>query len=206
VAETVLCVPQHVGEDGVLTNELLRRGWRTTYHSTALVVTDAPSDWPLFWRQQLRLGRSGQRETLLSLPWLWRKPATFVSFAADIVTPFALYALVALAVAHGLRSDPAPGLPFALEVPLASGMVVCIGLRQIPRLRRAPHDIRRLPLFVLQITFFMGPVRIAAFATMFRPGCITGPDRPDLSAVRSSLLRDEPERESFMAMQGDHAS
>jgi hypothetical protein len=60
------------------------------------------------------LGRSGQRETLLSLPWLGRKPATFVSFAADIVTPFALYALVALAVAHGLRSDSGPaGLPFA---------------------------------------------------------------------------------------------
>jgi hypothetical protein len=85
-------------------------------------------------------------------------------------------------------------------------MVVCTGLRQIPRLHKAPQDIRRLPLFVLQITFFMGPVRIAAFATMFHPGCITRPDRPDLSAVRSSLLPDEPERESFMAMQGDHAS
>jgi hypothetical protein len=32
-------------------------------------------------------------------------------------------------------------------------------------------------------------VRIAAFATMFH---ITRPDRPDLSAVRSSLLPDEP--------------
>src|SRR4051812_15540055 len=37
-------------------------------------------------------------------------------------------------------------------------------------------------------------------------GPITRPDRPDLSAVRSSLLPDEPAREIFMAMQGDHAS
>jgi hypothetical protein len=49
-------------------------------------------------------------------------------------------------------------------------------------------------------------VRIAAFATMFHKGWITRPDRPDLSAVRSSLLPDEPAPEIFMAMHGDHAS
>jgi hypothetical protein len=47
------------------------------------------------------------------------------------------------------------------------------------------------------------PVRIAAFATMFHKRWITRPDRPDLSAVRSSLLPDEPAPEIFMAMQGD---
>jgi hypothetical protein len=51
-----------------------------------------------------------------------------------------------------------------------------------------------------------GPVRIAAFATMFHKGWITRPDRSDLSVVRSSLLPDEPAPEIFMAMQGDHAS
>jgi glycosyltransferase involved in cell wall biosynthesis len=50
------------------------------------------------------------------------------------------------------------------------------------------------------------PVRIAALATMFHQGWITRPDRPDLSAVRSSLLPDEAAPEIFMAMQGDHAS
>jgi glycosyltransferase involved in cell wall biosynthesis len=49
------------------------------------------------------------------------------------------------------------------------------------------------------------PVR-AALATMFHQGWITRPDRPDLSAVRSSLLPDEPAPEILMAMQGDHAS
>jgi hyaluronan synthase len=74
VAQRVLGVPQAVGDDRVLTNELLRTGWRTVYQSTARVSTDAPDDWPTFWRQQLRWGRSSQRETLLSLPWLWRRP------------------------------------------------------------------------------------------------------------------------------------
>ena len=94
VRQTVLGVPQHVGDDRVLTNELLRNGWRTVYQSTALVETDAPSDWRTFWRQQLRWGRSSQRETLLSLRWLWRRPVAFACFATDIVTPFALYAVV----------------------------------------------------------------------------------------------------------------
>src|SRR4051794_33811560 len=172
VAQTVLGVPQHVGDDRVLTNELLRNGWRTVYQSTALVLTDAPDDWPTFWRQQLRWGRSSQRETLLSLPWLWRRPVAFACFVTDIVTPFALYAVVALAVAHGVRGDGGPtGMPLAAELPLAYlGMVASIGLRQIPHFRRVPSDAARLPLFVLQLTFVMAPLRILAFATMLHQG------------------------------------
>src|SRR3954449_1598897 len=194
VRQTVLGVPQHVGDDRVLTNELLRNGWRTVYQSTAVVETDAPSDWPTFWRQQLRWGRSSQRETLLSLRWLGRRPVAFACFAADIVTPFALFAVLALAVAHALRGDAGPaGLPFALELPLAYlGMLTSIGLRQIPRLRRAPHDIARLPFFVLQITFLMVPIRIAAFATMFHQGWTSRPDGIERSTAHASpLLRPE---------------
>ena len=105
VRQTVLGVPQHVGDDRVLTNELLRAGWRTVYQSSAVVETDAPSEWRTFWRQQLRWGRSSQRETLLSLGWLWRRPVAFASFVTDIVTPFALYAVVGLAIAHALRGQ-----------------------------------------------------------------------------------------------------
>lgn len=172
VRQTVLGVPQHVGDDRVLTNELLRTGWRTVYQSTALVETDAPSDWRTFWRQQLRWGRSSQRETLLSLGWLWRRPVAFASFATDIVTPFALYAVIGLAIAHGLRGDGgATGLPLALELPLGYlGMLVSIGVRQAGHVRRFPRDLARLPLFVLQITFVMVPIRLGAFATMFHQG------------------------------------
>ena len=132
VRQTVLGVPQHVGDDRVLTNELLRDGWRTVYQSTALVHTDAPSDWRSFWRQQLRWGRSSQRETLLSLRWLWRKPVAFASFATDILTPFALYGVAGLAVAHAIHGHGgATGLPLAIELPLGYlGMLASIGVRQ----------------------------------------------------------------------------
>jgi hyaluronan synthase len=172
VSQSVLGVPLHVGDDRVLTNEILRAGWRTVYQSTALVTTDAPSDWPTFWKQQVRWGRSSQRETLLSLRWLWRKPVAFLCFATDIATPFALYAVLAIALAHAMSGVGGPtGFSFAIELPLGFlGMLVSIGLRQIPHFRRVPGDLWRLPLFVLALTFVMVPVRLAAFATMLHQG------------------------------------
>jgi hyaluronan synthase len=172
VRQTVLGVPQHVGDDRVLTSELLRSGWRTVYQSTAVVETDAPVAWRMFWRQQLRWGRSSQRETLLSLRWLWRRPVAFASFVTDIVTPFALYAVVCLAVARGLRGEGGvTGAPLGIELLLGYlGMLVSIGMRQVGHVRRHPRDLARLPVFVLQITFVLVPIRLAAFATMFHQG------------------------------------
>lgn len=193
VRQTVLGVPLHVGDDRVLTNELLRNGWRTVYQSTALVYTDAPSEWSTFWKQQLRWGRSSQRETLLSLAWLWRKPAAFVCFLTDMITPFALYAVIALAVAHALNGSGGPtGLHLAFEIPLGyAGMLVSIGLRQLPHFRRSPSDVRHLPLFVLQLTFFMVPIRILAFATMLHQGWMSRPD-PRPRRPTNEPLRPQP--------------
>jgi hyaluronan synthase len=172
VRQTVLGVRQHVGDDRVLTSELLRAGWRTVYQSTARVETDAPSAWRPFWRQQLRWGRSSQRETLLSLGWLWRRPMTFVCFLTDIVTPFALYAVLAVALARGVGTHAGrPGLPLPAELLVGYlGMILSIGVRQAGHVRRRPADLWRLPLFVLQLTCFMVPIRIVAFATMFHQG------------------------------------
>jgi hypothetical protein len=50
------------------------------------------------------------------------------------------------------------------------GMVTSIGVRQISHFRRKNSDLVRLPLFVLQLTLVMVPVRIIAFATMFQQG------------------------------------
>jgi hyaluronan synthase len=206
VRQTVFGVPLHVGDDRVLTNELLRNGWRTVYQSTALVTTDAPSDWRTFWRQQLRWGRSSQRETLLSLPWLWRRPVAFLSFVTDIITPFALFAVAALAVAHGLRGEgTATGFPLAAELPLGyAGMLLSIGLRQIPHFRRAPADVKRLPLFVLALTFVIVPVRIAAFATMLHQGWASRPGasarRPWLAVRRPRLPAPAPRLVALLAL------
>ena len=54
-------------------------------------------------------------------------------------------------------------------------MLISIGMRQIGHVRRTPRDLKRLPLFVLQLTFVMVPIRIAAFATMFHQGWTSRP-------------------------------
>jgi hypothetical protein len=136
---------------------------------------------------------------------LWRRPVAFACFATDILTPFALYAVAGLAVAHGIRGHGgATGLPLALELPLGYlGMLTSIGVRQAAHVRRSPRDLVRLPIFVLQITFVMVPIRIAAFATMFHQGWSSRGDRPARSRVRLSLLPTEPTRETVSAMPGE---
>jgi hyaluronan synthase len=194
VGQNVFGVPLHVGDDRVLTNELLRSGWRTVYQSTALVTTDAPSDWQTFWKQQLRWGRSSQRETFLCLRWLWRKPFAFLCFATDIVTPFALYAVMALAAAHAVSGvGGATGLQLPVELLLGYlGMLVSIGIRQISHFRRVPEDAYRLPVFVLALTFFMVPIRIASFATMLHQGWGSRPKAYSRAGIRHEAAVAEP--------------
>jgi len=185
VQQRIFGVPVEVGDDRVLTSELLRNGWRTVYQSTALVFTDAPSDWGGFWKQQLRWGRSSQRETLLTLRWLWRRPAAFACFVTDIVTPFALFALFALSIGHALH-PVASGARSSLVTPelllVYPGMLTSIGVRQISHFRRRHADILRLPVFVLQLTLVLVPIRIIAFATMLHQGWGTR-----TTSVRGSL-------------------
>ena len=187
-------MPQHVGDDRVLTNELLRSGWRTVYQATPLVETDAPSDWPTFWRQQLRWGRSSQRETLLSLRVavapagrlrVLRRPTSSPRSRSTRSSRFA--------VAHVMSGDAgATGLPLAIELPLGYlGMLASIGVRQVAHVRRVPGDLARLPLFVLQITFVLVPIRVAAFATMFHQGWSSRSERPAVAPAPAGLLSGE---------------
>lgn len=170
VNQRVLGVEMSVGDDRVLTNVLLRNGWRTVYQPNARVVTDAPNRWRAFLRQQLRWGRSSQRETLLSLPWLWRRPFTLLCFVSDIAIPLALYGLICLAIANVLHGTGRAAPLLLALVTAYVGMLVSLGIRQIPHFRRYPSDIVLFPIFVLALTFVMAPVRIAALATMFHNG------------------------------------
>jgi hyaluronan synthase len=172
--QKVLGVPMKIGDDRVLTGELLRAGWRTVYQSTALVLTEAPDTWVRFWRQQLRWARSSQRETVLSLGWILRKPVAALVFFSDIVTTLMLFALVNLIITHVVQHDGdryMPDIPVLLAVSLTLiGLLASVGLRQIGHFRRKPSDIPRLPMFVAQMMFVMVPTKIAAMATMFHNG------------------------------------
>jgi hypothetical protein len=111
-------------------------------------------------------------------------------------------------VAHGLRGDGGvSGLPLALELPLGYlGMLASIGVRQTAHIRRFPRDLARLPLFVLQITFLMVPIRIAAFATMFHQGWGSRMDQAAPVTRRSARMRPERAREAVPAVSAESGS
>jgi hypothetical protein len=80
---------------------------------------------------------------------------------------------MAISVARALHGDDSGmhSLPLGQELMLAyPGMMTSIGVRQIGHFRRSPGDLLRLPVFVLQLTFVMVPIRIIAFATMLHQG------------------------------------
>lgn len=174
MTDSFLGIRCEIGDDRALTNFTLKKGYRTVFQSTAKVYTDAPDDWLKFTRQQLRWARSSQRETLKNLRWLIRKPFLAFCFISDIVTPFLLAALVVMFVYNWLTGQTETliigGTP--LENPAVAlsaaylGAILSIGIRQLPRLRRNPKDILRLPIFVLALTFILVPVRILGFLTM----------------------------------------
>ena len=66
-------------------------------------------------------------------------------------------------------------------------MLLSIGMRQLGHVRRTPRDLERLPLFVLQLTFVMVPIRIAAFATMFHQGWTSRPTRSTTANARPTM-------------------
>jgi cellulose synthase/poly-beta-1,6-N-acetylglucosamine synthase-like glycosyltransferase len=163
-------VKMEIGDDRVLTNELLRTGWRTVFQPTARVYTDAPASWRAFVRQQVRWARSSQRETFLSLRWLWRYPFTLACFVHDIIVPFWIFALIGLTLVHLFSGTHAIAVPLPLGVQICVafvGATLSLGVRQVQHFRRFPRDWLRLPAFVLRVTFLMPVLRIVGFSTMF---------------------------------------
>ena len=208
VRQTVLGVPQHVGDDRVLTNELLR---------------DRLAD-------RLPVDRAGRDRRAVGLADVLAPAAALgpLEPARDAAQPALAVAQagrvrVASRPTSSRRSRSTPSSALARRARARAGTAAPTGAAargraaaRLPRDARqhrrapdprtcggAPRDIARLPLFVLQITFVMVPIRIAAFATMFHQGWGSRSDRPALSRVRDSLLRPEPAQETVTVMSGE---
>jgi len=163
------------GDDRCLTNIILRHGYDAVFQSTAPVITECPSKWGAFLKQQLRWIRSSRRETVTNIRWYLKKPLILpYIFLSDIIVPFFWLGVL---VSWGL--DLLTGFNQLLIIQntfLASlgvciisaviGMLISLGLRQIPHLRTKPKDILILPLYILFLTAVMTPLCIYGFLTM----------------------------------------
>jgi len=179
--EYFLGVKCETGDDRSFTNFVLKRGLRTVYQSSARVQTDCPNTWSNLIKQQIRWARSSQRETVRQIRWLVRKPFLAFCFLTDIVTPFFLvgvYLNIAWRLWGGTTYTPIIEGTMLANVPAqlaiaATGILLTMGVRQIPHFSKKPQDFWLLPVFVVALTFILTPIRIWGFMTMANNDWIT---------------------------------
>jgi hyaluronan synthase len=83
------------GDDRALTNMLIRDRHRSEYHAGAVALTDVPTEYGRFFRQQLRWKKSWLRESPILLSHIWRSrplafPVVLLSTAAGFLSPVVL--------------------------------------------------------------------------------------------------------------------
>lgn len=181
LSEHFLGVKLETGDDRSLTNFVLKRGLRAVYQSSAKVHTDCPNTWGKYVKQQIRWARSSQRETIRQIRWLVKKPFLAFCFLTDIVTPF-FFAGVLLNIAWRLWSGTTytpiiegtmlANIPAQLVIATA-GILLNMGVRQIPHFVKKPQDLWLLPVFVVAVTIILTPIRIWGFMTMVDNNWIT---------------------------------
>ncbi len=157
------------GDDRYLTSTVLKQGYKTVLQATSFVYTNCPDTFIGFLKQQLRWARSSQRETLLSLGWLYKYPFTFFMFITDIITPFFFAAveisIIKYLIEYGFEFTTVS--KFAADIFLSLfAMNLSLGIRQMPHLKKHPSDLLFLPIYTLFVTLIMTPLRIYGFFTM----------------------------------------
>jgi hyaluronan synthase len=172
-----------VSDDRTLTNLALKRGYRTVYQSTSLVLTDAPTRLGKLRRQQLRWSRGSQYNTLRMMPWMVRhSPLLAFFFAADIVLPYLLLAVVVswtIRLVTGTGENLYLGLlhPHGRTEAIAAIVVLTVllstlsmALRQLRHIEERPIDLALMPLYTLFSSLFLMPLRMYGFLRLGHVG------------------------------------
>lgn len=156
------------GDDRLLTSYLLKDGYKTLLDRESLVYTECPDTISKFVKQRLRWSRTSFRETILSLPWLFKKPYVATVMLGDILLRwmiFAVYISFLLAILkivntpHWLATV-VPQIDYLWIYILGGliGMTIGAYIKQIPHLKRYPQDILYVPVFLFFMVFILTPV------------------------------------------------
>jgi len=162
-----------IGDDRAITNYILKDGYKTIYQRTARVWTQAPETLSKWTKQQIRWGRSSQRETIRNIKWLIKKKFTSFVYITDLLLPI-FFAFIVLNWAFRiLMGMPIINIPLHLSIIMALvGMNLVIGIRQIPHLKNNIKDIKLLPVFTIMATYLL-LIRFYALLTINKGGWLT---------------------------------
>jgi hyaluronan synthase len=96
--QTFLGTRTSYGEDRSLTTQLIKKGWKTAYVSSAKAETEVPTKFKKYWKQQVRWTKSFIRESLIGAKFMWRLPSTAVMFYTGIFVTFASVSVILYSV------------------------------------------------------------------------------------------------------------
>jgi len=139
------------GEDRHLTNMALRDGYDVVYAQGAVAITDAPTSFKKFWKQQLRWRRGFYQEAIYAIPFMWKmKPVLWFEIVIwELVLPV-LSIGVFLSVLVYAVLDPSL-LLFGVIPSLLSVSII----RYMPIFFYAPHNVFRMLGFTILSNFVM---------------------------------------------------
>lgn len=170
LSETFNGRPCMSGDDKRYTCLVLQRGYATWNQLDAQVYSTFKPDFRGFLKQRIRWSRNSFRSDLRALAqgWVWRHPYLALILIDKTVAPFTLLlGPVVLAIAVGLGM-------WHFVAALLIWWLVSRGFKILPHLRRRPHDLLILPIFVA-VTLMMSLVKAYALFTINEHKWLTRP-------------------------------
>lgn len=171
------------GDDRYLTSCILKAGYKTVYQSTSIVLTDCPNDIKGFVKQRLRWSRTSMRETILSIPWIFKHKFTAFTVLSNVFMRW-LFLIVLL---HGVQvwtglihedhifysAFPQYYTPLAIGFGVGLGFIASGLIRHLRHLWSFPKDILYLIPFLFITTFILTPTEWVGNLTLRESGWMT---------------------------------
>jgi cellulose synthase/poly-beta-1,6-N-acetylglucosamine synthase-like glycosyltransferase len=159
--ETILNKRKESGEDKCLTRLVQREGWKTYYQSNAVIYSSAAADFRTFWKQRVRWSRNSHNSDLFSLweRWAWKRYYLTFYMIDRLITTFTLFlGPIYFGLAIYLNQ-------YAVALSILILWLVGRGIKIFPHIRRHPHDIMLLPVFVL-VNFMLAVIKLYSLVTI----------------------------------------
>lgn len=176
MSERYLGLHKEVSDDRSLTNLTLKAGYKTVMQSTAVVYTEAPTQWKKFLRQQLRWAEGSQYNNMRMSGWMLRRaPLMFFIYWTDMLLPFFLWGIylsffIKTVILHSTQQAD---MLFLAHRPLLIVLLATLGgayfsyaIRQLRVLSENPRHFIFMPVYIILLTFVMAPVRMIGFARL----------------------------------------
>ncbi len=188
------------GDDGWITTLLLKHGHKTFYQATAIAITEPPSSFKDFLKQQLRWNRNSVRRsvTVISQKWSHQRGLLyrFHIFVTLVKLPF-WATIVVLAVIALLRGDGRDVLSSLWLEPAWSawrplifigGLILIRALRGMPYLLKHPKALAFLPLYAFIAPFILAPYKLYAMFTARNTAWLTRGDAGQITSRGRNVM------------------